>query len=188
MRAFRHVREETVVRTSAHEFNELLLAELPYLRRYAIALTGAPDRADDLVQDTIERALRKRRLWRPEGRLRSWLMRMLYRLHLNRQNRNKLELDHARKLHREQATSPPRGDETELRQECRDLVRALDALPENQRAAILLVALEDVDYREAAWILDLPVGTLRSRLSRARETLRQQTGTDADTPVLRTVK
>lgn len=152
-----------------------------------MALTGTADAADDLVQDTIERALHKRRLWRPEGRLRSWLMRMLYRLHLNRSKRRKLEREHALKLHREQEAIPLRSNETELRQECRDLVRALDHLPESQRAAILLVALEDVDYQEAAWILGIPVGTLRSRLSRARETLREQTGTDADTPVLRTV-
>lgn len=175
------------VRNPTQQFNELLLAELPHLRRYAVALTGTVDAADDLVQDTIERALRKRRLWRPEGRLRSWLMRMLYRLHVNGHKRRRLEREHALKLHREREATPLRANETELQQECRDLVRALDALPESQRAALLLVVLEDVDYQEAAWILGIPVGTLRSRLSRARETLREQTGTDADTPVLRTV-
>lgn len=179
---------EPAVRISAQQFNELLLAELPHLRRYAVALTGTVDAADDLVQDTIERALRKRRLWRPDGRLRSWLMRMLYRLYLNRRKRRMLEREHALNRYRLQEEQPPRGDEAELRQECRELVQALETLPETQRAAILLVALEDVDYQEAAWILGVPVGTVRSRLSRGRETLRQRTGTDADMPVLRTVK
>lgn len=179
---------EVAVRISAQQFNELLLAELPHLRRYAVALTGTVDAADDLVQDTIERALRKRRLWRPDGRLRSWLMRMLYRLYLNRRKRRMLEREHALNRYRVQEEQPPRGDEAELRQECRELVQALETLPEAQRAAILLVALEDVDYQEAAWILGVPVGTVRSRLSRGRETLRQRTGTDAEMPVLRTVK
>lgn len=184
----RYPEEKFAVHINAQQFNELLLAELPHLRRYAVALTGTVDAADDLVQDTIERALRKRRLWRPDGRLRSWLMRMLYRLYLNRRKRRTLERDHALQWHHQQAGQPLHGDEAELQQQCRELVRALETLPESQRAAILLIALENVDYQEAAWILGIPVGTLRSRLSRGRETLREQTGTDTDMPALRTVK
>lgn len=158
---------------------------MPYLRRYALALTGAADAADDLVQDCVERALRKRRLWRPSGRLRSWLMRMLYRIHLNGRKRRTLERAHAQRQGR--AGEPATAQQPELRHECRELVAALGELPEPQRAAILLVALEDVDYQEAAWILGIPVGTLRSRLSRGREALRQRTQMEADTPVLRSV-
>lgn len=164
------------------------MAELPHLRRYAIALTGSSDAGDDLVQDTVERALRKQRLWRSGGRLRSWLMRIMYRLYLNHRKRLSRERERAREWRQSQSQQPMRENEAELRQECRELLRSLDALPETQRAAILLVALEDVDYREAAWILGVPVGTVRSRLSRGRETLRRQTGTDDEVPALRTVK
>lgn len=176
----------TPIKDVVPQFEQLLTAELPYLRRYALALTGAPDAADDLVQDCVERALRKRRLWRPSGRLRSWLMRMLYRIHVNGHKRRAMERAHARRhggVGEAVAAQRP-----ELRHECRELIAALRELPEPQRAAILLVALEDVDYQEAAWILGIPVGTLRSRLSRGREALRRQTQADADMPVLRSVR
>lgn len=174
------------IRHTLPQFEELLTAELPHLRRYALALTGGADAADDLVQDCVERALRKRRLWRPSGRLRSWLMRMLYRIHLNGRKRRGLERAHARR--QGVAGEPAAAQRPELTHECHELIAALRELPEPQRAAILLVALEDVDYQEAAWILGIPVGTLRSRLSRGREALRQQTQTEAETPVLRSVK
>ena len=81
------------------------------------------------------------------------------------------------------------GPQPELRHECRELVAAIDTLPEAQRAAILLVALEDVDYQEGAWILGIPVGTLRSRLSRGREALRRHMNDDTAEPAaLRSVK
>lgn len=168
------------------QFEQLLVAEVPYLRRYARALAGNPDVADDLVQDCVERALRKRGLWRPHGRLRSWLMRMLYRIHLNRRKRQGTEIEHARR--NGDAGSAPGPGQPEQRQECHDMVAALAELPEPQRAAIVLVALEDVDYQEAAWILGIPVGTLRSRLSRGRETLRRNLDAGGDEPMLRSVK
>lgn len=178
---------EDAIRYPDPPFEELLLAELPHLRRYARALCGNPETADDLVQDCVERALRKRRLWRPSGRLRSWLMRMLYRIYLNRRKRSAIERRHAEwnAAPHEVSTSP----QPELRHECRELVAALDTLPEAQRAAILLVALEDVDYQEGAWILGIPVGTLRSRLSRGREALRRHMSDDtAEIPALHSVK
>lgn len=178
---------EDGIRISAPEqFEQLLIAEVPALRRYARALTGNVDAADDLVQDCVERALRKRRLWRPNGRLRSWLMRMLYRVHLNRRKRFATEVAHASR----QSDAGPQIElqQPDLRQELRDIVGALYELPEPQRAAIVLVALEDVDYQEAAWILGIPVGTLRSRLSRGREALRRASEADAHEPILRSVK
>lgn len=114
-------------------------------------------------------------------------MRMLYRIYLNRRKRAAIERRYA-----EREVAPPEPATTpqpELRHECRELVTALDALPETQRAAILLVALEDVDYQEAAWILGIPVGTLRSRLSRGREALRRHMNDDAaEAPALHSVK
>lgn len=180
-------REPQTISASGTEFESLLAQEVPHLRRYARALCGRPDAADDLVQDCLERALRKRRLWRPDGRLRSWLLRMLYRLYLNARKRGALErrtLDRARERAAEQ-TPPSAVDE---RAECRDVIRALDDLPAEQRAAIVLVALEDVNYQEAAWILGIRVGTLRSRLSRGREALRHACGDSDSAPTLRRVK
>lgn len=155
------------------DFDWLLEQEIPHLRRYAAALTGGGAQAevDDLVQDCLERALRKRRLWTREGRLRSWLFRMLYHVYLNRQRDNRRERAH---LSLDQLTIEPSQPARQVqRAECIDMFEALDQLPDEQRDAILLVALEDMSYDEAAWVLRIPVGTLRSRISRGRSTLRQ---------------
>lgn len=135
----------------------------------------------------MERALRKRRLWSPDGRLRSWLFRMLYRLYLNGRKRNNLERRTLEGHHAQAAQDVP-VMEVEIRQNCRDVVEALEQLPEEQRAAITLVALEDVNYEEAAWILGIRVGTLRSRLSRGREALRRASDRGESAPPLRSVK
>lgn len=161
---------EAAIGTRRDEFDWLLSREIPHLRRYAFALVHDPVSADDLVQDCLERALRKWWLWKPSGRIRSWLFRMLYRIYLNQAG-----------TRRRDAALLPLADNHELvsvmsRQslaiELREIGSAINRLPDDQRAAILLVALEDVNYDEAAWILGIPVGTLRSRLSRGRETLR----------------
>lgn len=187
-RGFGAIREQTTISAAdREEFGSLLAQEVPHLRRYARALVGDPQAADDLVQDCLERALRKRRLWTPDGRLRSWLFRMLYRLYLNGRKRSGLErrtLEQARARAGEQ----PGGDEVEDHQACREVIRALDDLPPDQRAAIVLVALEDVNYEQAAWILGTRIGTLRSRLSRGREALRRACEPDAATPPLRRIK
>lgn len=147
----------------------LIAREIPRLRRYALALVGDPVAADDLVQDTLERALRKRHLWRRTGSLRSWLYRILYNVFLNQavhRRRRRLEVD---------LDLAPEGGEPsvqEIRLEYGEIVGALVRLPADQRAAIALVAIEGLGYDEAAAALGIPVGTLRSRLSRGRERLR----------------
>lgn len=147
-------------------------AEIPHLRRFACSLCGSQHEGDDLVQDTLERAWRKRRSWRGEGSVRSWLFKILYRVFLN--SRRGAGVPHEEMQEDVMAAS---GVESFLPQEARlmadDMLRALAALPESQRAPVLLMALESVSYDEAADILGIPVGTLRSRLSRGRETLRQ---------------
>lgn len=144
------------------------------MRRYAFALVNDPVFADDLVQDCLEQALWKWWLWKPKGRMRSWLFRMLYRVYLNQ-----------RKKYRRDMAVLPLGDGHEpvsgaapqgLTVELREIAVAIDGLPDDQRAAPLLVVLEGTDYDETAWILDIPVGTLRSRLSRGREAFRAATG------------
>src|SRR4029450_10366923 len=160
------------------ELQWLIAREIPFLHRYALALLRNPDAADDLVQDCLERALRKCQLWQRQGSMRSWLFRMLYHVFLNtRQTR-----------HRESLSVPLEAIESTLAEsprqeqyiECRDIADTLAQLPEQQYAAIILIALEGLSYHEAAWMLGIPVGTLRSRLSRGRETLRTlRTGTSA---------
>lgn len=158
---------------------------VPALRRYARALTRNPDRADDLVQDCLERALRKQGLFRPFGPVQPWLFRMLVNLYRN-------QLRHTRRheppgaletLGFEPSTPAPQPGRLALA----ETARAIDALPLDQREALLLVVLEGMDYRQAADILSIPQGTLMSRLGRARAALRLATG-DTEDIKLRTVK
>lgn len=180
--------------------NWLIAREIPRLRRYALTLVNEPEAADDLVQDTLERAIRKRHQWRRRGAIRSWLYRILYHVFLNKcaasaKERRNIGLDDAPQL------SAHARQEDQLH--CRDITEAMQRLPEDQRAAIALTAVEGLSYDEAADVLDIPVGTLRSRLSRGREALRvlcperEESGADmrkpaqdapADRPVLRRVK
>ena len=160
------------------ELQGLIAREIPHLHRYALTLMRNPDAADDLVQDCLERALRKRQLWQQQGSMRSWLFRMLYNVFLNtrhtrRRDRQVVPLETIAPT----MTASPR-QETYI--EYRTIAQALDRLPEQQSTAIMLIALEGLAYNEAAWILGVPVGTLRSRLSRGRETLRTlRAGTSA---------
>jgi RNA polymerase sigma-70 factor, ECF subfamily len=155
-------------------FERQLVALAPRLRRHARGLTGDTALADDLVQDTLERALRYR--WRFRLRpgslwgdgadgLLPWLLTLMHRLRLNGLRRADLV---------SVTDEPPEvavpGDDPGLR---RDLIRALAALPEAQRAVLLLVSLEQFSYAEAAHVLEVPIGTVMSRLSRAREQMRR---------------
>ena len=158
---------------------------VPALRRYARALTRDPDRADDLVQDCVERAIRKRRLWAPTGPLRAWMFRMLLNIYRNdlrasRRRGNQVPLD---EMTVEPATPAPQPGRIALA----EMARALERLPDEQREALLLVVIEGASYEEAAGIIGIPAGTLMSRLSRARAALRSLTGV-SDEPRLRTVK
>jgi RNA polymerase sigma-70 factor (ECF subfamily) len=128
-----------------------------------------PDAADDLVQDTLERALRKHHLWKRKGSMRSWLYRIQFTVFVNRRPRRLKELGEL-PLDEDSATGDPPLQEQRLF--CTDIGAALHRLPDEQRAAIGLTAVEGLSYEEAADVLDIPIGTFRSRLSRGRETLR----------------
>ena len=145
-----------------------LIEHLPRLRRYARALTGDVTRADDLVQDTLERALVKLDLWQPGSDLRAWLFTLMHHLFLN-QIRTHRSPDSALD---EAMDMPVSGGQMEALG-ARDIYAALARLPEQQREVMLLVGLEQFAYDEAAHILGVPVGTVMSRLSRARERMRQ---------------
>ncbi|MBO0736362.1 MAG: sigma-70 family RNA polymerase sigma factor [Alphaproteobacteria bacterium] len=153
-------------------------AEIPRLRRYARALTRDVVTADDLVQDCLTRALGKLHLWQEGTDLRAWLFTILHNQYVNHIRRAVREGSAVRLNESEPllSRSPQQGKRLELR----DLERAIAKLPDEQRLVILLVGLEGMHYEEVAGVLDVPVGTIRSRLSRGREALRRLTGAVPD--------
>lgn len=161
---------------------------IPRLRRYALALTGNRDAADDLTQDTLERAWRKRALWQPGTDLRAWLFSVMHNVWVNgvRAARATLPLD-TDGAAAATATTPATAAEGGI--VLAELQRALLQLPDEQRAVLLLVGLEQLSYAEAAAVLDVPIGTVMSRLARAREHLRQLLAQEPRSPgALRRVK
>ncbi len=161
-----------------HDLKRSIAAEIPYLQRCALALARDPDAADDLVQDCLERALLKRHLWLGKGHIRSWLYRVLHNVHVN-DRRHPARRHLAAISHDEIAASVAEPARQDQHMECRDLAAALDKLPTEQRETIVLIALEGRAYEEAAGILGVPVGTVRSRLARGRVTLRFLTDSPA---------
>lgn len=153
---------------------QALSEHIPRLRRYARTLTGDRWAADDLVQDTLERACAKWRLWTVGSDLRAWLFALMHNLRVSQLRRNGLELVSASSGSPEaqqaflDAAGPAAGDDTAL-----DLQRCLLRLPAEQREVLLLVSLEDLSYEQVARITQVPVGTVMSRLSRARARLRE---------------
>lgn len=160
-----------------------MLQWLPRLRRYARALTGDAAAADDLVQDTIERALVKQALWRAGTDLRAWLFTVMHNVFVNQVR--SVAANRTVALEEAAADWPQAADADRL--EVRDLDRALRGLPEEQRVVVLLVGLEDLSYEEAAQVLDVPIGTVMSRLSRGREKLRRLLQ-EPPAPALKVVK
>jgi RNA polymerase sigma-70 factor (ECF subfamily) len=152
------------------ELSRLIEREIPRLRRYARALTRAADRADDLVQDTLVRALAKGHLWQPGTDVRAWLFTIMHNQYVNtvrRQARETATVDVEQVSSTLVATTDPTSS-----WQLRELDRALARLPAEQREVVLLVGLEGMAYDSAAQILGVPIGTVRSRLSRGREMLR----------------
>jgi RNA polymerase sigma-70 factor (ECF subfamily) len=154
------------------DIRDQMVQLLPRLRRFATGLTGSVASGDDLVQDTVERALRNLHQWEPGTRLDSWMFRIA-------KNRF-LDIRRSRKRSGIAAMDVPedapavvsdgaRGTEAHLM--LGGVVQALAGLPAEQREALLLVAIEGLSYRDAADILEIPIGTLTSRIARAREAL-----------------
>lgn len=163
----------------------LVAQEIPRLRRYARALTGDRSAADDLVQDTLERALSRFHLWRHGSDLRAWLFTIMHNIFVN-QARSRARHQHEA-LEADPNAEGLRGRDPEWL-ELRDLAGALAHVPDEQRAVLLLVGLEQFTYDEAARILDIPIGTVMSRLSRGRERLRVLLGGEAALTSLKIVK
>ena len=146
---------------------ERLVELIPRLRRYARALVGDRATADDLVQDTLERAWAKLHLYRRGTDLRAWLFTVMHNVHVNRV-RAARATDQLDDEMPELAQRASQGDALLVR----DLDRAISRLPDEQRAVLLLVTLEEMSYDTVARTLEIPIGTVMSRLSRGRERLR----------------
>ena len=154
------------------DVHSLIVDQIPHLRRYARALLRDRDWSDDLVQDCLTRAMDRLHLWTPGSNMRTWLFTILHNLHVNaarrrsrRPDRVGLEPDH------EALRSAPPEQESGL--VARDIGQALEQLPEDQRHVVLLIGLEDLAYADAAEVLDIPLGTVMSRLNRGRRRLRE---------------
>lgn len=150
-------------------FETDLIELVPRLRRYARALTGSAEQADDLVQDTLERAWRKMAKWQPDSDLRAWLFTIMHNLHVSAvrsavRRGSRVELN--------ESDTPVSGNQENSRL-VDDLDIGLATLPVEQREVLLLVALEGLRYDEVAGVLGIPLGTVMSRLSRARERMRR---------------
>jgi RNA polymerase sigma factor (sigma-70 family) len=154
------------VRTCMNE-SEPMVELIPRLRRYARALIGDHAAADDLVQDTLERAWTKRDRYRHGTNLRAWLFTLMHNIYIDRL-RAAHAVDPLEAVLDELSARASQGDALFLR----DLDRAIAQLPPEQRAVLLLITLEDMSYEDAARTLGIPVGTVMSRLWRAREKLR----------------
>jgi len=147
---------------------QAMAAIVPRLRRFAYGLTGSIDAGDDLVQSTCERALSRLHLWQPGTRLDSWMYRIMQNLWID-----ELRAGRRREMATESETldSMVGGDaerEVEVRLDLAAVRRHIAGLPPDQRAVLLLVSVDGLSYKEAAAVLEVPIGTVMSRLARAR--------------------
>ena len=162
------------------EKDALIVQQIPRLRRYARALTGDATRADDLVQDCVERAWRKFHLFRRGTDVRAWMFTIMHNLHVNtvRKASNRPGIVSLAEWDGDRSIRPAQ----EITVEVRNVLKALALLTPEQREVILLVGLEELSYQEAAKITGIPIGTVMSRLSRARERLRHIMGEGTEQP------
>ncbi|MCW8929234.1 MAG: RNA polymerase sigma factor [Gammaproteobacteria bacterium] len=163
------------------KFEKKLIQYIPNLRRYALALTSNSHcHADDLVQDTLERALVKNTLWVRNSNLRAWLFTIMHNLFINQVNKSNLYALEDIDEHKETQIS---ADDPAQDYFVAQLKQNLENLPMRQKEVMLLVSLEGFSYEEVAKILDIPVGTVMSRLHRSREKLRQTLFKEKITPL-----
>lgn len=167
------------------EFSTQVVQHIPRLRRYARALTGERIAADDLVQDTLERAWSKLHLWRLGSDMRAWLFTIMHNVFINQLRGRSAERTVS--MEDDMAELPDHGRQADGL-EIRDLDAALRRLPDEQREVLLLVGLEQLSYGETAKALGIPIGTVMSRLSRARARLRQIMAGSAENATLRVIK
>jgi RNA polymerase sigma-70 factor (ECF subfamily) len=165
--------------------NPDLLAAIPRLRRYARVLTGDTTRADDLVQETLARGWEKRRLWAAGTDLRAWLFTIMHNLFVNQRASSLRDAQNV-SLDEESESGgawqlPVRATQ-QTHVELIEVLRELGRLPPDQREVLMLAAVEEMRYDEIAAVLAIPIGTVMSRLSRAREKLRRAIDDPAGAP------
>jgi RNA polymerase sigma-70 factor, ECF subfamily len=153
------------------DVRDQMLKLLPRLRRFAYTLTGDGDRADDLVQDTVVRALQRMDQFQPGTRLDSWMFKIAQNLWFNRMSASALRGPVEPMEAADDVVGSDGRDVTENRLTLAAVSRGIKELPTNQRVLIALVCVEGLSYKEAADVLELPIGTVMSRLARARTAL-----------------
>ena len=170
---------------SVHAFDDQLSELLPRLRRFALWLTRDLSSADDLVQSTMERALSTRAAKRDDGDLRAWLFRILYRQFLDTRRRAQRYAWLLGRLGEDEEPAWPSAEREALAQSA---LAAFEHLTPEQRSLLLWVTVEGLSYQEVADILEVPIGTVMSRLSRARQAMRRYGDGELPTPTLRLLK
>ena len=163
---------------------ESIVEHIPRLRRYARALVGDRHSADDLVQDTLERAWNKFHLWRSGSDLRAWLFTVMHNVFVNEVRRARNQIEQSMEEVPVVAVRATQGDALEIA----EVDRMLHTLPAEQREVLLLVAVEQMSYDEVSRVLSIPIGTVMSRLSRARERMRAAMGGTQAAVTLKVVK
>lgn len=164
----------------------MVIAEIPHLRRYARALMRDPDKADDLVQNCLERALGRFHLWKSDRALRPWLFAIMHNLHIDMIRhqsirRGEVSLDDVGEL-------PSQAANQEGLLAAKAVLEEIDRLPQDHKDVLILVGIDELTYSEAAKVLSIPTGTLMSRLHRARAKLRENLGMAGRKPAIRRVK
>lgn len=149
---------------------------MPRLRRFAFGLTGKLDDADDLVQSACERALNRSHQWTPGTRLDSWMFYIIKNIHIDELRKHKLRGDPVDTNDYHQVADKSAHRLPEIRSNLKRVSAAMQRLPDDQRMILMLVCVEELTYREAAAILDVPIGTVMSRLARARVNLNELLG------------
>lgn len=150
------------------EFDAKLISLLPRLRRFAIGLSGSADEGHDLVQAACLKAIEKRHQWDPQTKLESWVYRIVLTQWLDRRKSAAARLNVSGEEHWANVAGSSMWAELEARDDLKRTWAAIRQLPEDQRQLLLLVAVEGVSYQEAADLLGIPIGTVMSRLARAR--------------------
>jgi RNA polymerase sigma-70 factor (ECF subfamily) len=159
----------------------LIVDFLPRLRRFSYALTGDPDKGDDLVQETCARALSRLNQWEPGTRLDSWMFRIAQNIWLDQRRAQKVrgpavDIDEMHHVAGEDGR-----EVVERRLTLQEVSKGIAALPSDQQVLVALVCVDGLSYKEAAEVLDIPIGTVMSRLARARRALYGAIDPDAET-------
>ena len=171
-------------RTRPKTSGDDVIGQLAPLRRYALTLTRDETLAEDLVHDALVRAYERRATFRSGANLRTWLLAILHNTFVDRWRQRNAEWRREAEISRLAETTAPAEQESRIR--LQQIAQAFQALPDEQRAVLPLVAIDGLPYNEAARALGIPVGTLMSRLGRARAALRafEENGARSATPAL----